>query len=115
MKTSHFSQLLACFGSIFLWMFWPSFNAALADGAQQHRTIVNTVLGIMGSLLCAPAVCRIIYGKLTMEIMLNATLAGGVAIGTSSDLVTNPGVAMLIGGLGGILSTIGFIYIGPYL
>ena len=50
-----------------------------------------------------------------MEIMLNATLAGGVAIGTSSDLVVNPGVAMFIGGLGGILSTIGFNTIGPYL
>ena len=73
------------------------------------------MLGILGSLICAPAVCRIYYGKLTMEIMLNATLAGGVAIGTSSDLVVNPGVAMFIGGLGGILSTIGFIKIGPYL
>jgi len=50
-----------------------------------------------------------------MEIMLNASLAGGVAIGSSCDLVTQPWVAMTIGLVGGILSSIGFQKIGPWL
>lgn len=47
--------------------------------------------------------------------MLNATLAGGVAIGSSCDLITAPWAAMTIGLLGGILSSIGFQKIGPWL
>ena len=32
LATSHDSQLVAAIGSIFLWMYWPSFNGALASG-----------------------------------------------------------------------------------
>lgn len=47
--------------------------------------------------------------------MLNATLAGGVAIGSASDLIVTPWATMLIGFLAGVLSAIGFKKIGPYL
>lgn len=29
-------------GTVFLWLFWPSFNAALAVGGDQHRAVLNT-------------------------------------------------------------------------
>jgi ammonium transporter Rh len=54
-------------------------------------------------------------GKLNMEVVLNATLAGGVSIGSSSDLVVTPGIALLIGVVAGGLSAIGFLKIGPFL
>jgi len=54
-------------------------------------------------------------GKLEMELILNATLAGGVAIGSASDLVTAPWAAIFVGYLGGALSSLGFHKIGPYL
>lgn len=47
--------------------------------------------------------------------MLNATLAGGVAIGSSCDLITEPWATMTIGLVGGVLSSIGFQKIGPWL
>jgi hypothetical protein len=103
-------------GSIFLWMFWPSFNGALAEGATQHRTMINTVLAISGSVIGTVCVSRIYCGgKLNMELILNATLAGGVAIGSSADIVTAPWAAIFIGYLGGVLSSVGFESIGPYL
>lgn len=43
-----------------------------------------------------------------MELMLNATLAGGVAIGTVSDIICTPWESMAIGFAGGILSALGF-------
>lgn len=50
-----------------------------------------------------------------MEVILNATLAGGVSVGSSSDLVVGPGIAMGIGALAGILSAAGFLWLGKWL
>jgi len=115
-QESYYSDITAMIGSIFLWMYWPSFNGALGEGATQHRTMINTVLAISGSVIgtvCVSRCCH--HGKLNMELILNATLAGGVAIGSSADIVTAPWAAMLIGYLGGVLSSVGFEMIGPFL
>jgi len=50
-----------------------------------------------------------------MELMLNATLAGGVGVGAAADLFTEPWVAMLVGFIAGALSSVGFQKIGPFL
>lgn len=48
------SDLFSMLGTIFLWMFWPSFNGALApDAAGFTRAGVNTVISLAGS--CATA------------------------------------------------------------
>lgn len=46
---------------------------------------------------------------------MNATLAGGVAIGTCCDIISLPGVAMCVGLTAGIISALGFEKISPYL
>lgn len=102
-------------GTLFLWMFWPSFNGALASGYQQQRVIVNTVIAISASCVSACSVSRIQDGKLDMEVLLNATLAGGVAVGSASDLVVTAAVSMLIGSVAGIVSALGFLRLGPWL
>jgi ammonium transporter Rh len=109
------SQYVAMIGTLFLWMFWPSFNGALAIAYQQQRVIVNTVLAISSSCICAIGTSRLWYGKLDMEVVLNATLAGGVSIGSSSDLVVTGAIAMAIGGFAGIVSAIGFLWLGGKL
>ena len=39
-------------GTIFLWMFWPSFNAATAlPGPAQHRAILNTYYSLTACVL----------------------------------------------------------------
>jgi len=109
------SQLVAMVGTLFLWMFWPSFNGALAGDFQQQRVIVNTVFAISSSCVTACAVSRIYKQRLDMEVVLNATLAGGVAIGSASDLIVNGGAAMAIGGIAGVVSAVGFLMLGPFL
>lgn len=107
--------MIAVVGSVFLWMFWPSFNGALSEGTTQHRIMVNTTLGIVGSVISAACTSRMLFSKLDMEIILNATLAGGVAIGSSCDLICEPWVAISVGMAGGILSSLGFSKMGPWI
>lgn len=45
--SSYISDHFAMVGTIFLWLFWPSFNSALLDDiTQQHRAILNTYLSL---------------------------------------------------------------------
>ena len=46
-----------------------------------------------------------------MEIVLNATLAGGVCIGACVDMLVDPFAAIIIGSGAGIVSAIGFAYL----
>lgn len=45
----------------------------------------------------------------------NATLAGGVAIGTIADMAVAPFGAMIVGSVAGVVSTLGFEYLTPLL
>jgi ammonia channel protein AmtB len=45
----------------------------------------------------------------------NATLAGGVAVGSSAYLAMTPGGALLLGVLAGVVSVYGYVYSTPML
>ena len=45
----------------------------------------------------------------------NATLAGGVAIGSAANMMVGPGGALAVGVAAGLLSTLGYAYIMPCL
>ena len=97
-------------------MYWPSFNGALATGNSQHRVVVNTVLALCSSTMGAFFTSALINkGLFKMEDALNATLVGGVIIGSSSDLVAAAWVSTLIGFCGGVMSCVGFNYLTPAL
>ena len=53
--------------------------------------------------------------KITMEHVQNATLAGGVAMGTAASMPVQPFGALLIGGCAGILSVVGYSFIKVFL
>ena len=72
-------------------------------------------MAMCGGTMGATSVSKIMFGKLEMEIMLNAALGGGVGIGTSSDIIVSPYAAVLIGFFGGALSAWSFKKLGPFL
>uniref|UniRef100_A0AAQ4R3D1 Ammonium transporter Rh type A n=1 Tax=Gasterosteus aculeatus aculeatus TaxID=481459 RepID=A0AAQ4R3D1_GASAC len=112
------SDLFAMIGTVFLWMFWPSFNSAIADpGLTQLTAVINTYLSLAACVLSAYAISSLVEhkGKLDMVHIQNATLAGGVAVGTCADMAIGPYGAMLIGFVAGIISTVGFKYLTPIL
>lgn len=110
------SNLFAMIGTLFLYMYWPSFNGALASGNGQMRIVTNTVLSlassVMGVFLISPFFNK---GKLMIDNVLNSTVAGGVIIGASADLIPNSYIALIFGFFGGVLSSVGFEYIAPFL
>uniref|UniRef100_A0AAQ5XLH6 Ammonium transporter Rh type A n=1 Tax=Amphiprion ocellaris TaxID=80972 RepID=A0AAQ5XLH6_AMPOC len=112
------SDLFAMIGTVFLWMFWPSFNSAIADpGLTQLTAVINTYLSLAACVLSAYAISSLVEhkGKLDMVHIQNATLAGGVAVGTCADMNIGPFGAMLIGLVAGIISTLGFKFLSPIL
>lgn len=111
------SDMFAMVGTLFLWMFWPSFNGALAEDAQQARVAINTVLALTASCFVA-FMADVIFRKdhkFDMVSIQNATLAGGVAVGSSSDLVIQPWGALVVGAVAGLISVLGYVYISPML
>eukprot|EP01117_Protostelium_nocturnum_P013044 TRINITY_DN4839_c0_g1_i1.p1 TRINITY_DN4839_c0_g1~~TRINITY_DN4839_c0_g1_i1.p1 ORF type:complete len:795 (-),score=289.99 TRINITY_DN4839_c0_g1_i1:45-2387(-) len=104
------SDIFSMIGTVFLWMYWPSFNAALGSGNTQHRAVVNTLLSLTAS--CVTTFILSQFFRKTKEFNMidiqNATLAGGVAAGSAADMVLHPAVALLIGIVAGTVSVFGF-------
>ncbi|MEE6491420.1 hypothetical protein FKM82_016212 [Ascaphus truei] len=112
------SDLFAMIGTIYLWMFWPSFNSAVtAHGDDQHRTVLNTYYSLAACTLATFAFSALLNGegKLDMVHIQNAALAGGVAVGTSAEMMLTPFGAMIAGTLAGIISTLGYKFLTPIL
>merc|ERR1711976_739625 len=109
------SEMFGAIGTIFLWMFWPSFNGCLATGNSQHRVVINTVLAIASSCIGSFMISGMLNdGQYKMEDAMNASLTGGVMIVSSSDLVAAAWVSILIGLLAGILATLLFNKFWPW-
>uniref|UniRef100_A0A8C5BVE3 Rh family B glycoprotein n=1 Tax=Gadus morhua TaxID=8049 RepID=A0A8C5BVE3_GADMO len=112
------SDLFAMIGTLFLWMFWPSFNSAVtAHGDDQHRTAMNTYYSLASCTLATFGMSALTAhdGKLDMVHIQNAALAGGVAIGTAGEMMLTPFGSMIVGFLAGIISVLGFKYLSPFL
>merc|ERR1711920_490124 len=111
------SDLFAMVGTIFLFVFWPSFVSAPATEYDQERCLVATLLSLVGSCVTAlVASNRMRGGEFCMVDVQNATLAGGVAIGTAANLLPkSPGLALGVGIAAGLLSVIGYTVIQPKL
>lgn len=101
------SDRYSLLGSMVLWVFWPSFCAALVPVEAIPMTVVNVFIALCGSTIATYFASVSIRGKINAADIANAALAGGVAIGATCDYATHT-EAMIIGVLAGAISTIGF-------
>ena len=111
-KADKISNEFCLLGSMVLWLFWPSFTSSVADPAHTYLTALNTILALAGSTLATYVFTKLIRGKIEIEDIANAALAGGVAIGSTCS-TADPGFSMIIGICAGTLSTLGFSIIAP--
>lgn len=108
------SDRFSMLGSMVLWLFWPSFCAALVPAAKVPQTVVNVVIALCGATLATYVTSCALRRKISIADIANASLAGGVAIGSTCDYAT-PFSSMVIGLLAGALSVLGFAVILPWL
>jgi ammonium transporter Rh len=108
--STYTSDLFSLIGTVFLWLFWPSFVAgALPAGDGQDMALVNTIMALLASTVITFILTPIFSdGRLTTVPIQNATLAGGVSIGATANLPLGPFGAVLIGLIAGAISTFGF-------
>ncbi|KAJ3586101.1 hypothetical protein NHX12_012502 [Muraenolepis orangiensis] len=112
------SDMLSAVGTLILWVFWPSFNSVLSlRGDDQHRAVLHTFLGLSASTLTAFALSAALNkgGKLTMADVQNVTLAGGVTVGATADMMISPAGAYALGAVGGAACMLGYRYLSPFL
>jgi len=110
------SDIFAMIGTIFLWLFWPSFNAGTAIEEGRIRAVINTYFSLTASTIVTYAISSLVHKeKFSMIHIQNSTLAGGVAIGTLADMIIQPWGAILVGSVAGIVSVIGYRYLTPIM
>jgi ammonium transporter Rh len=101
------SDRFSLLGSMILWLFWPSFCAALVAPELVPHTAINVILALSGATIATYFASVSLRGKISAADIANAALAGGVAIGSTCDVASFP-EAFIIGILAGALSTFGF-------
>lgn len=100
---------LATIGTLILWLGWFGFNGGsqlrvsdVGNANAVSLVFVNTNMAAAGGLIMALILARLWYGKADLTMALNGALAGLVAI-TADPASPSPLVAILIGGVGGLL------------
>lgn len=114
MQTSTHSVSFVWLASMLLFVLWPSFVTALLPPDQVIPGMINTYLALMASTLSAYILMYVLRRKIDPLAYTYAILAGGVAIGATVDLAS-PWQAWVIGAIGGVVSTLSFLYLNDWL
>ncbi|XP_026719196.1 blood group Rh(CE) polypeptide [Athene cunicularia] len=101
------SDLLSMLGTVFLWVFWPSFNSVI--GENKIKAISNTYFALAVSTVTAFMLSALITkdGKFKMTHIHSAVLAGGVAVGYAAHSIKYPWIAMILGLLASVITILG--------
>ena len=117
-ESSQVSDTLSLLGTMFLFIYWPSFNASglQPNSHAQQRAVVGTIFALCASTVgtfFASSFMNQFTRKFRPVDIQNATLAGGVAVGAVCSMTLSLSDCLLIGFIAGIVSTIGFSRIQP--
>ena len=100
---------LATLGTFILWMGWFGFNGGsqlllsdVENSTALGKIMVNTNAAAAAGAIAALFVCKILWRKADLTMVLNGALAGLVVI-TAEPASPTPVLALLLGALGGSL------------
>ncbi|MBL4622856.1 MAG: ammonium transporter [Immundisolibacteraceae bacterium] len=100
---------LATLGTFILWLGWFGFNGgsqlaltSVENANAVALVFVNTNAAAAAGVVSALITARLLFGKADLTMALNGALAGLVAI-TAEPLAQTPGMASVVGAIGGVL------------
>ena len=100
---------LATLGTFILWLGWFGFNGGselivsnVVEANAVSLIFVNTNLAAAGGVMGALILSKIMFGKSDLTMALNGAIAGLVSI-TAEPLAPTPGLALIIGFIGGLI------------
>lgn len=100
--------------AMLLFVLWPSFVTALVPPEEVIPAMLNCYLALAASTLVTYVTLVVLRRTIDPLIFTYAMLAGGVAIGATVNVVNAP-TAWVIGALGGLVSTLSFLYLNDWL
>ena len=100
---------LATLGTFILWLGWFGFNGGseliisnVAEANAVSMVFVNTNLAAAGGVMGALIISKLMFGKSDLTMALNGAIGGLVSI-TAEPLAPTPGLALIIGVIGGLI------------
>ncbi len=100
---------LATLGTFILWLGWFGFNGGseliisnVAEANAVSLILVNTNLAAAGGVMGALILSKLMFGKSDLTMALNGAIGGLVSI-TAEPLAPTPGLATIIGAIGGLI------------
>ncbi|NXI25610.1 RHL protein, partial [Sterrhoptilus dennistouni] len=101
------SDLFSMLGTVFVWVFWPSFNSLLTDSKME--AVLNSYLALAVSAVAAFMLSALTSkdGKFRMTHIHSAVLAGGVTVSYTAHSIQHPWIAMILGLLGSVITILG--------
>ncbi len=100
---------MATLGTFILWLGWFGFNGGselkisnIEEANAVALVFVNTNAAAAAGVIAALVTARMMFGKADLTMALNGALAGLVAI-TAEPLAPSPGLASIVGAVGGVL------------
>ena len=122
-RSDYYSNVISAIGSLFLWLYFPSFNTSRIHydpnkkvmDIMRYRGIINTYMSMIGSLVATFCTSALVMEerKFKIEHILRSSYVGGVIIAGCCTFCAYPWCALLIGFFGGILSVILSHYATP--
>lgn len=108
---------MATLGTFILWLGWFGFNGGselkisnVEEANAVALVFVNTNAAAAAGVIAALVTARMMFGKADLTMALNGALAGLVAI-TAEPLAPSPGLASIVGAVGGVLVVFSIITI----
>ncbi|NXO25847.1 RHBGB protein, partial [Cisticola juncidis] len=116
--TGHQMDSFAVAGTIYLWIFWPSFpSAATVHDSAKDWAVLNTYLALVGSAVSTFILSPVLSEESTPQMVQiqDATLAGMAVMGMAGDMLVTPFGALITGFLVGLISSLGSKFFTPVL